>query len=105
MAVCCGKERTTNFCPNCGKAMSPEAGILGLKRYLESQLEKATKKEKESKAEAERAEKVFRNASSPNQEYYDRRWGESKKILASATKKREQWQNWIESLIRLVDGE
>lgn len=34
---CCGKERDTYFCPDCGKRLRDEVGPRGLLRYIRAQ--------------------------------------------------------------------
>jgi hypothetical protein len=101
MATCCGKERNTNFCPQCGKAMSKEAGLLGLKRYVDSMYEAAQARVQERKNEVARVE-------NPSTDFGYRRIQlikDAKQSLARAVKKEEQWRDWQEALIKAIDGE
>lgn len=101
--MCCGKERTTPFCPNCGKAMDKRAGLLGLVRYLTQQLESAQKKAKAIETETTRLADSPESRIAGN--YWHVRLIALKKDHAAAMKKVEKWKDWQEELIRLIDGE
>jgi septal ring factor EnvC (AmiA/AmiB activator) len=101
--MCCGKDRSTNFCPSCGKPMNSEAGLLGLKNYLTSNRKRAEKKISETKRELE-AKESQRQPTSKN-EWLESRIKELKQTITSADKSRQRWQDWEEALIKAIDGE
>lgn len=101
--MCCGKERTSNFCPQCGKPMNKEAGLIGLKAYIDDLFEKAVKKEKETKANYDERLKQLNN--SPHNEWLQERVKENKKKHEAALRQREKFQSFQEALIRAIDGE
>jgi len=77
---CCGKERTTKYCPDCGKELNADAPLAGLLRHCESTLEAANKKRKEA-TEAK-----------------------DDKSLVSAEKSIAKWHQWVCALEAVVQG-
>lgn len=95
--LCCGKERTGNYCPECGKAMNKEAGLRGLLRHVTERLETMTRKA----AELKRQYDII----SGNTDNYHA--AEKKRRIQAwkvAQKTADKWQEWQEALIKAIDG-
>lgn len=100
---CCGKDRVTNFCPVCGKAMNKESSLLSLVRYLGQQLAAAEKRLKEHEKHIAYYAEQAKSLSSDN--HWKNKLAEQQKTIVEAAKRRDRWKDWQEALIKLVDGE
>jgi hypothetical protein len=96
---CCGQERSTNFCPECGRAIDPTEGLRGLLRYLTEQLARFTKV---LEAHKSRLSQLERTAEAPP--YYADRLRSSKRSVAVAQRKVQQFSDWRDAVHCAIDG-
>lgn len=87
--MCCGKERLTKFCPDCGKKIGPDHTLDSLIRHCESTAEGKRKVAAARRKDLERGEHVEYN---------------TKQVLkedATAAK----WQAWADGIRELLKKE
>lgn len=87
---CCGKKRTSKFCPECGKELggSPLYGLLAHCRKIRSQYARWVKEleDRVASSNAQSKEKV-------------QGW------LTAKRRKLEQWASWVDTLSELLDAQ
>jgi hypothetical protein len=89
MVECCGKLRSSPFCPTCGRALQAKSPLHSLLAYLRSQEEKY----KGEKAKAEKG--VLENPESSRSQDYLRRTGT---FVA-------KWGAWSAAVASVLEGD
>jgi hypothetical protein len=84
MPECCGQQRTTKFCPDCGAALKVTPAIASLLAHCQVAAENADKALFAAKREHER---------DPDN---------SEKCLDDRTRIAEKWHSWADELLALV---
>ncbi len=88
--MCCGKVRTSKFCPDCGKELTGDA-LLQLRQYLQVMAGARNKDVEREKRKAEEEEKP-----EWKKEYL--------RIAAKRQKVADKWQRWLDTLDALMAG-
>jgi hypothetical protein len=81
MMKCCGKERTSKFCPDCGKHLETVGSLESLLRYLECQ--------------AKSAEQILKGHEVKNEP--------GSKLRQNASRKARKWRSWADHVAGIVE--
>jgi len=92
---CCGEDRTTPFCPMCGKQLRQPHPLDSLVKHCQ-----VTSKGQRSQAENYRrqAENYRRQAKTPDEE--KAAWFDS--LADAADKKASKWERWATAIEKLI---
>lgn len=89
---CCGKERTTTFCPDCGKQMKHEPPLHELRKYCRERQEKAVASLSKHKIESE---EMLKRKNGDTLDYDVRR---TVRVVENDEKTVLKWDRWIDAL-------
>lgn len=101
MPFCCGKDRESNFCPSCGKALDPKSGLRGCLAYITTLYDAAEKKAQGKESVYKNKTTAFSGWSKPT----DREIKRYREEAEQARKKADRYKSWQEALIKAIDGE
>ena len=89
MVMCCGQDRSTNFCADCGNDLFDGRGIMGLLAHVSSTAKKHTK----AMDNCLREDQASKRDITPN----GLKYRDKKRLIV------EQWQSWEAALRELLD--
>lgn len=97
---CCGSERTTRFCPECGRKLRADDSLESLLAHCRSI---AIGKRQAAKTEAKNAERFRESFYSRDTEETNWQAVQCEKRAARNDEIASKWESWAEQLAALLD--
>jgi hypothetical protein len=90
--ICCGSERKTPYCPQCGKQLLSSHPLSGLQNHCRAQANRLREESIKCKETADRCE------------YGDGHTEYNRKRATSSSHRSDKWQAWADALAEVINA-